>query len=657
MGNTFSSDDQQQPQYPAVQQTQPRELSQKHQKNCDQLNQTDFGFTGRREYESEYKGRQMTAAERAAFTELMEDDIYDDYKAIKKLIEEEEEEEEGKEATPKKANTDPINEHYETLDSDTEEDENKTKLGDSTSEAKDGQSAPETANTDGGSGDDDGDEDDGYAANPKGSITYELDFRNPGTQKVYSKATSTGDITWRISAIPLGFRNTHLALFIEIVAVRNFHQGESFRTRFTLHLENRTRPDSTQFHQCEHEFRKPGEDWGFCEFAQLSEITRPENGYLSSEGALTVHATLEHLPDLIKDQTASAYNTRDATGYVGLRNQGATCYMNSLLQTLYHTSALTQAVFEMPTEQEGAGETPKGRKGGAKDGKPEESIPLALQELFFNMRFAKKAPSTQALTRSFGWDREDAFTQHDVQEFDRVLLDNLESKMVGTPLEGTVKRIFAGRERHSIRCTEVEYESAREEVFYDLSLDVRGFRTLEESFAAYTATEVLDGDNKYMAEGLGLQRAEKSCKFVSFPPVLHIQLKRWTYDPALDAQTKVNDRFEFPDKLDLTPYLDASAPRDEMYAYRLHAVLIHSGGAQSGHYYTFVRPTQAAKWFKFNDEYVTPATLSQVLESSYGGESEYYYNTAGEKTTSGEKFSNACKQQYVVFTHIHKTNY
>lgn len=33
-----------------------------------------------------------------------------------------------------------------------------------------------------------------------------------------------------------------------------------------------------------------------------------------------------------------SWDSKKHTGYVGLKNQGATCYMNSLLQTLYFTN-------------------------------------------------------------------------------------------------------------------------------------------------------------------------------------------------------------------------------------------------------------------------------------------------------------------------------
>lgn len=40
---------------------------------------------------------------------------------------------------------------------------------------------------------------------------------------------------------------------------------------------------------------------------------------------------------------------------------------------------------------------------------------------------------------------------------------------------------------------------------------------------------------------------------------------------------------------------------DEAGAYHLHAVCVHDGGAQSGHYYTFIKDHHAKVWRKFND--------------------------------------------------------
>ena len=40
-----------------------------------------------------------------------------------------------------------------------------------------------------------------------------------------------------------------------------------------------------------------------------------------------------------------SYDSKKETGYVGLKNQGATCYMNSLLQTLYHIPYFRKVFF------------------------------------------------------------------------------------------------------------------------------------------------------------------------------------------------------------------------------------------------------------------------------------------------------------------------
>ena len=54
----------------------------------------------------------------------------------------------------------------------------------------------------------------------------------------------------------------------------------------------------------------------------------------------------------------------------------------------------------------------------------------------------------------------------------------------------------------------------------------------------------------------------KGVVFESFPPVLHLQLKRFEYDFMVDDLVKIDDFYEFPDKIDLKPYLDEDLPED-----------------------------------------------------------------------------------------------
>jgi ubiquitin carboxyl-terminal hydrolase 7 len=177
--------------------------------------------------------------------------------------------------------------------------------------------------------------------------------------------------------------------------------------------------------------------------------------------------------------------------------------------------------------------------------------------------------STIGLTQSFGWDSFESFVQHDAQEFERILLEGLEKKMKevektktlgggdtsndimqvdgasgaskSTPgsLFDDLKRLFCGRMESYVKCVNVNYESRRGEEYWDIQLNVKGFKNLRESFENLVAVEMMEGDNQYRAEGHGLQDAQKGVLFQSFPPVLHMQLKRFEYDFNRDMIVKV----------------------------------------------------------------------------------------------------------------------
>ncbi len=361
-----------------------------------------------------------------------------------------------------------------------------------------------------------------------------------------------------------------------------------------------------------HVFKERESDWGFCEFAPFS-LLRP--GKHTDDNFNIVIKVRIRLEDCYADampHNSVTYDSRKETGYVGFKNQGATCYMNSLLQTLYMLNAFRRAVYDMPLPDQNSENS-------------ESDMSYALQKVFHELQFSTSVVKTKKLTESFGWESTDAFTQHDVQELNRILCDHLEEKMKKVSAEGsnTISQLFQGKLLNYIECINVNYESKREESFYDLSLNVKGCRNILESFQKYTEVEMMDGDNKYRADGIEeLQEAKKGAKFLKLPPVLQLHLKRFEYDFTRDAMVKINDRYEFDTEIDLSPFVENS---DNTDVYLLHSVLVHIGDVNGGHYHAFIRPhledkpgQHPDKWFKFDDETVTIVTEREAVNDNFG---------------------------------------
>ena len=399
-------------------------------------------------------------------------------------------------------------------------------------------------------------------------------------------------------------------------------------------------------------------------FQLLVELSRgcPEAYQALLTRMIEMHSHRELRPGLCLYQPAQMQKA--PCGFVGLRNLGATCYMNSLLQQLYHVPEFRARMLKVEVEDENKS----------------EDLIWQLQLLFGYLQESEKQfYETRSLCQAYkDYDGLPVNTslQMDVDEYFAQLFDKLESALKGTPQEDLLKDCFGGKMVNQIICKESvrvgdevfdpedrPFKSEREESFYTIQLEVKQKRTILESLDLYTEGEVLEGDNKYFCEQAN-QRVDavKRMCITHLPQTLILHLKRFEFDLECMRKHKVNDCCEFPTLLNMYAYTRdgiearekaareaARLGRDPAAAvalvesaddcdYKLVGVLVHTGTADSGHYYSYIKErckggdSDAAGggvngagadsdggWHLFNDMHVEPFDHSEIGAACYGG--------------------------------------
>lgn len=352
--------------------------------------------------------------------------------------------------------------------------------------------------------------------------------------------------------------------------------------------------------------------------------------------------------DLVKEWSFDpALKTKSSTGHVGLKNQGATCYLNSLLQLFFHTPQLRLGLLSCNTET-----------ARNKDASEQEQLLFELQRVFGNLLISEKRDvRTSDLTKYIrGYDGNPIRPgeQQDVDEFFNLFCDRLETALKSYPQKRLLHDVFGGQLSHIITCQECQYSSERIEDFLSISLDVKGKHDIFESLTSYIRGEVLDGSNKYFCSKCQMKRDSiKRCCLKTLPNVLICHLKRFDFDLEMLRKVKVNDHFSYPTHLNMKKFtkegiggtadLDGLQWRgDEYYSYTLRGVLVHSGTADSGHYYSLChvrnydpeatqeQTLDEGSWCCFNDSIVSSFDPSTLEVSTFGGSYESSETSLGQ---------------------------
>ncbi|RAL15100.1 putative ubiquitin C-terminal hydrolase [Aspergillus homomorphus CBS 101889] len=307
---------------------------------------------------------------------------------------------------------------------------------------------------------------------------------------------------------------------------------------------------------------------------------------------------------------------RSPEGYAGLKNLSNTCYLNSLLTQLFMNVDFRDFMMRLELE----------------DPDTSQNLLDETRKLFAYMQETwQKSVDSQAFVdtiRTYDNEAIDVTVQMDVDEFYNLLFDRWEAQIPRPEDKKKFRSFYGGQLVQQIKSKECPHISERLEPFSAIQCEIKGKESLEESLQAYVEGEIMQGDNKYSCTSCGrhVDAVKRAC-LKDVPDNLIFHLKRFDFDMFTMMRSKINDEFKFPECIDMSPYnveylADQSTPiQEDMF--ELVGVLVHSGTAESGHYYSFIRERPTAdtrgSWVEFNDSDVSHFDHGKIPDQCFGG--------------------------------------
>ncbi|KAJ6667612.1 hypothetical protein lerEdw1_016733 [Lerista edwardsae] len=353
---------------------------------------------------------------------------------------------------------------------------------------------------------------------------------------------------------------------------------------------------------------------------------------------------------------------RPPKGFVGLKNAGATCYMNSVIQQLYMIPAIRNGILAI----EGTGSDVDDDMSGDEKQDNESNADPRDDVFGYPHQYEDKPTSSKTEDRKeynigvlrhlqviFGhlaasrlqyyvprgfWKQFRLWgepvnlrEQHDALEFFNSLVDSLDEALKALGHPAMLSKVLGGSFADQKICQGCPHRYECEESFTTLNVDIRNHQNLLDSLEQYVKGDLLEGANAYHCEKCNKKvDTVKRLLIKKLPPVLAIQLKRFDYDWERECAIKFNDYFEFPRELDMEPYTVAGVAKLEGDDVNPENQLIQNEQSENEHSgstkYRLVEMVEMVKknrWYKFDDGDVTECKMDddeEMKNQCFGGE-------------------------------------
>ncbi|CAH1398774.1 unnamed protein product [Nezara viridula] len=300
----------------------------------------------------------------------------------------------------------------------------------------------------------------------------------------------------------------------------------------------------------------------------------------------------------------------------GFVNLGNSCYLNSILQALFHVPAFVNWLLNDNTHTSRC-----------------ESMNGITHSECLICAMSKTLQSSHKCTGSVVkplqiYSKLKSICKHlvhghqeDAHEFLRYLIEGMERSYLtifnGIKLDSYSKettplnQIFGGYLRSEVTCLECQHVSTTFQHFQDLLLDIRNASSVEDALDSYFSRERLgDGEHGYRCEQCKRKVAATKKFSIERPPkALCIALKRFGVTGGKNSKP-----ISVKQHLDINKYRHRPTP--EFLKYKLVSLVTHLGTSSSCGHYTAVGQTAYGSYYLFDDSLVRPMSIQSVLNTN-----------------------------------------
>ncbi|XP_032888108.1 ubiquitin carboxyl-terminal hydrolase 47-like [Amblyraja radiata] len=191
--------------------------------------------------------------------------------------------------------------------------------------------------------------------------------------------------------------------------------------------------------------------------------------------------------------TGKNRGSKSEMNFVGLNNQGSTCYLNTLLQTWFMTPEFKDCISRSQTQ---------------------DRLKDELKNLFEQLaRENYHSVCTKSLTSYLEFN---VYKQCDIEVCFRNLMSKLSTKM---DKENNILKIYQVTMVHSMKCSKCKTPLDKENLFLDIPLSMCSanslvkFTCMEDSLRAFLDVEKMEGDNKCYCDACEEKTESTSVRF------------------------------------------------------------------------------------------------------------------------------------------------